>query len=53
MPATLRSPALAALPARLAAALGGVDLAVPPFTPGVSNATPSYKALSPSGEVSR
>lgn len=50
-PFTLRAPALAALPARLAAALGGVGLAVPPFTPGVTNTTPAYKRLSPGGEV--
>ena len=51
-PHTLRAPAAAALPARLAAALGGADLSVPPFTPGTTNATPWYKALSPTGEVS-
>jgi len=51
-PHTLRSPAPAALPARLAAALAGADLCVPPFTPGTTNATPWYKALSPAGEVS-
>ena len=51
-PHTLRAPALAALPARLGAALGGVDLAVPPFTPGVTNATPWYKELSADGKVS-
>jgi hypothetical protein len=51
MAATLRAPALAALPARLAAAFGGIALAVPPFTAGVTNATPSYLDISPTGEV--
>lgn len=53
MPATLRAPAPAALPSRLAAALSGADLSVPPFTPGTTNATPWYKALSADGEVKR
>lgn len=49
--ATLYATAPAALPARIAAALAKADLSVPPFTAGVTNETPAYKALNDKGEV--
>jgi len=53
-PPTLYGPALVALPARIAAALSGQPQpVVPPFTPGVTNATPRYLKLSAEGDVSR
>ncbi len=52
-PPTLHGPALVALPARIAAALSGQPQPlVPPFTPGVTNATPRYLKLSAEGDVS-
>jgi hypothetical protein len=52
-PPTLHGPALVALPARVAAALAGQPQpVVPPFTPGVTNATPRYLKLSAEGDVS-
>ena len=52
-PPTLQGPALVALPARIAAALSGQPQPlVPPFTPGVTNATPRYLKLSAEGDVS-
>ena len=49
--ATLHAPAPAALAARIAAASARVELTVPPFTSGVTNETPAYKALNAEGEV--
>ena len=51
MTSTLYAPAAAALPGRLAAALSGAPLDVPPFTVGVTNATPAYAALGGGEEV--
>lgn len=49
--ATLHAPAPAVLAARIAAAAARLDLTVPPFTAGVTNETPAYKALNAEGEV--